>query len=398
MIKTLKAIDEGAHRLEHERLYASNAVKKVKADVTPKDFAKLGMLGRGDVGKVYLVRKKESSRLLAMKVLSKQDMIKRKKVDRVLMEQRILLKMNHPFLVTLHYTFQTSTHLYFCMEYCPGGEFFKALQSQPGKCLSEADARFYTAEVILALEYLHLMGFIYRDLKPENVLLRESGHIVLSDFDLAKNDVFGYPTLQKGTQRGKHPRLNTRSCVQTLRTNSFVGTEEYIAPEIVVGQYHDSSVDWWTLGIFVYEMLYATTPFKGNSRNKTFHNILMLPLSLPPTSVTASKGYFQSHPRMISGPCKSFLGGLLTKDPKRRLGYRTGAGDVRAHKWFRDINFALLRHTKPPLQPKCCDYATHTPTGSLECGLPLYDKEARIPTDEVDPFDKFCSVTIQWNE
>jgi hypothetical protein len=117
----------------------------------------------------------------------------------------------------------------------------------------------------------------------------------------------------------------------------------------------------------------------------------MLPLSLPPTSVTASKGYFQSHPRMISGPCKSFLGGLLTKDPKRRLGYRTGAGDVRAHKWFRDINFALLRNTKPPLQPKCCDYATHTPTGSLECGLPLYDKEARIPTDEVDPFDKFCS-------
>jgi Protein kinase domain len=107
------------------RLYASNKVKKSKAVVTPKDFAKLGMLGRGDVGRVYLVRKKESSRLLAMKVLSKQDMIKRKKVDRVLMEQRILMKMNHPFLVTLHYTFQTSTHLYFCMEYCPGGEFFK---------------------------------------------------------------------------------------------------------------------------------------------------------------------------------------------------------------------------------------------------------------------------------
>lgn len=188
--------------LEDIRLYASNKVKKSKADVTPKDFSKFGMLGRGDVGRVYLVRKKGSPRLLAMKVLSKQDMIKRKKVDRVLMEQRILMKMNHPFLVTLYYTFQTSTHLYFCMEYCPGGEFFKgeligkkkkkkldtqvhrsltlsqffflyatptALQSQPGKCLSESDARFYAAEVILALEYLHLMGFIYRDLKPESM-------------------------------------------------------------------------------------------------------------------------------------------------------------------------------------------------------------------------------------
>ena len=117
----------------------------------------------------------------------------------------------------------------------------------------------------------------------------------------------------------------------------------------------------------------------------------MLPLSFPPTSTASTKGYFPPPPQMISGQCKSILSGLLTKDPRRRLGYRTGAGDVRAHKWFRDINFALLRHTKPPLQPKCCDYAIHTPNSSLECSLPPYDKEARIPTDEADPFDQFCS-------
>jgi hypothetical protein len=115
--------------LKDMRLYSSNTGKKTEVDVTLKDFAQIGMLGRGDVGRVYLVRKRGSSRLLAMKVLSKKDMIKRKKVDRVLMEQKILMKMNHPFLVTLYYTFQTSAHLYFCMEYCPGGEFFK------GKCI-----------------------------------------------------------------------------------------------------------------------------------------------------------------------------------------------------------------------------------------------------------------------
>lgn len=150
------------------RTYSSNSIRSRAVEVGPGSFDKLKLLGKGDVGKVYLVREKKTSRLYAMKVLSKKEMIKRNKIKRALAEQEILATSNHPFIVTLHHSFQSDDNLYLCMEYCMGGEFFRALQSRPGKCLREDDAKFYAAEVTAALEYLHLMGFIYRDLKPES--------------------------------------------------------------------------------------------------------------------------------------------------------------------------------------------------------------------------------------
>lgn len=169
-----------------------------------------------------------------------------------------------------------------------------ALQTRPGKCIPEDDARFYAGEVTAALEYLHLMGFIYRDLKPESkstadrsacllltkidILLHQSGHIMLSDFDLSKqSDPGGAPTMivgRNGATPTSLPTIDTKSCIANFRTNSFVGTEEYIAPEVIKGCGHTSAVDWWTLGILVYEMLFGTTPFKGKNRNATFANIL----------------------------------------------------------------------------------------------------------------------------
>ncbi|KAK3626399.1 serine/threonine protein kinase, AGC [Elasticomyces elasticus] len=356
------------------RTYSSNSIKVRNVEVGPGSFDKIKLIGKGDVGKVYLVREKKSARLFAMKVLSKKEMIKRNKIKRALAEQEILATSNHPFIVTLYHSFQSEDHLYLCMEYCSGGEFFRALQTRPNKCVDEDAARFYAAEVTAALEYLHLMGFIYRDLKPENILLHQSGHIMLSDFDLSKqSDPGGAPAMiisntpsshhssstnKNGTTKNtphtsgitSNPNasnlpftIDTRSCIANFRTNSFVGTEEYIAPEVIKGCGHTSAVDWWTLGILVYEMLFGTTPFKGKNRNATFANILRDEVPFPGDGGVGGV--------VVSNMCKSLIRKLLIKDELRRLGSRAGASDVKAHPFFRSTSWALLRHMKPPIIP-----------------------------------------------
>ena len=197
-------VDGPGAKVAFRRTYSSNSIKirsvsnrtffdysaitVAQVEVGPSSFLKIKLLGKGDVGRVYLVREKKTNKLFAMKgeiyhryryrrllfndrvtiVLSKMEMIERKKIKRALTEQEILATSNHPFIVTLYHSFQSDDYLYFCMEYCMGGEFFRALQTRPGKCLPEDGSRFYAAEVVAALEYLHLMGFIYRDLKPES--------------------------------------------------------------------------------------------------------------------------------------------------------------------------------------------------------------------------------------
>ncbi|KAF9535100.1 kinase-like domain-containing protein [Crepidotus variabilis] len=327
------------NRAAFRRTYSSNSIKVRQVEVAPSSFTKLKMLGKGDVGRVYLVREKKSDKLFAMKVLSKKEMIERKKIKRALTEQEILATANHPFIVTLYHSFQSEGYLYFCMEYCMGGEFFRALQTRPGKCLPEDGSRFYAAEVVAALEYLHLMGFIYRDLKPENILLHQSGHIMLSDFDLAKQstDPNQMPSILHSEHNGV-PLVDTMKCTANFRTNSFVGTEEYIAPEVIAAQGHTAAVDWWTLGILIYEMIFATTPFKGQERNDTFHNIRYTPVQ------------FRDSPK-ISSAAKDCVTRLLDKSEKLRLGSRSGASEVKQHKWFAKINWGLLRNTRPPIIP-----------------------------------------------
>ncbi|RDW72124.1 putative serine kinase ppk14 [Coleophoma crateriformis] len=388
------------------RTYSSNSIKVRNVEVGPGSFDKIKLIGKGDVGKVYLVREKKSSRLYAMKVLSKKEMIKRNKIKRALAEQEILATSNHPFIVTLYHSFQSEDHLYLCMEYCSGGEFFRALQTRPGKCIPEEDARFYAAEVTAALEYLHLMGFIYRDLKPENILLHQSGHIMLSDFDLSKqSDPGGKPTMilgRNGNNSNSLPTIDTKSCIANFRTNSFVGTEEYIAPEVIKGCGHTSAVDWWTLGILVYEMLFGTTPFKGKNRNATFANILRDDVPFPENSGSPQ----------VSNLCKSLVRKLLIKDENRRLGARAGASDVKGHPFFRTTQWALIRHMKPPMIPhqgrgidtlnfrnvkesESVDISGTRGMSALPKGVPL-DSGLATPGVEpvVDPFEEFNSVTL----
>ena len=261
--------------------------KEDASSVGPWNFVKIDKLGTGFCGKVYLVQSRGliNNGIFAMKVMDKEEMVRRERVHRVLTEQQILAIANHPFIVTLYHSFHTKKRLYLILQYCAGGEFFRFLQHQPLKRLRERDAAFYAAEVLLALEYLHVHGLIYRDLKPENLLMHESGHLVLSDFDLSsqhtKAPVRISPT-KRGNSNGDSFTINNKLLPRnstTLRRHSwcsslfgisypildseshltasgkrksFVGTHEYIAPEIIAEQGYAGSVDWWALGILIY--------------------------------------------------------------------------------------------------------------------------------------------------
>lgn len=334
------------------RSYSRSSIKVGEAEVGPQDFEKIKLIGRGDVGKVYLVRNKKNNERYAMKVLSKREMYERNKIQRAKAEQEILATANYPFIVTLYHSFQSEDYLYLCMEYCGGGEFFRVLQAREGRCLSEPNARFYAAEVTAALEYLHLMGYIYRDLKPENILLHESGHIMLSDFDLSKQSEFnGQPTMVSSGGKAfthNYMALDTKACIANFRTNSFVGTEEYIAPEVIMGTYHSTAVDWWTLGILLYEMLYGSTPFKGSNRNSTFVNILKREVVFPDGNTMPNGVGTYQH---TSSQCRNLIRKLLIKDEPKRLGSRAGASDIKNHPFFKTQSWALLRNMRPPIVP-----------------------------------------------
>eukprot|EP00818_Percolomonas_sp_WS_P000987 CAMPEP_0117439456 /NCGR_PEP_ID=MMETSP0759-20121206/2574_1 /TAXON_ID=63605 /ORGANISM="Percolomonas cosmopolitus, Strain WS" /LENGTH=545 /DNA_ID=CAMNT_0005231171 /DNA_START=318 /DNA_END=1955 /DNA_ORIENTATION=- len=424
--------------LSHFSTGSHSALRK-KIDFThvgPMDFEKIALLGKGDVGKVYLVRYvgkrehmkqklisglngshkshdsltslEESSRreaassqapsgvksdfstdshtpaeekelLFAMKVLKKKDMIERNKVKRVLTEREILATTDHPFIITLYCSFQSEDKLYFVMEYCAGGEFFRTLQKQPNKSLPEDTVKFYAAEVLLALEYLHMMGFIYRDLKPENILLHASGHIRLTDFDLSKQTISTLPpSVSKGFFKSrKKSKIGTK---QIQQFNSFVGTEEYIAPEVISGQGHSSSVDWWTFGILLYEMLYGTTPFKGKTQSETFANILN------------QKIKFDKSKQHISKHCKDLIKKLLRPEKSKRLGHKHGAADVKSHPFFKNVRWALIRSASPPIIPEISNPADISNFRKLRDSEANDDDQSMSESDERDdtnPFREF---------
>ncbi|XP_009409003.2 phototropin-1A isoform X2 [Musa acuminata AAA Group] len=304
-----------------------------------KHFRPVKPLGSGDTGSVHLVELLGTGEYFAMKAMDKNIMLNRNKVHRACAEREILDMLDHPFLPTLYASFQSKTHICLITDYCPGGELFLLLDRQPEKVLKEDAVRFYAAEVVVALEYLHCQGIIYRDLKPENILLRRDGHVSLTDFDLScltscKPQLL-LPTVEDKKKQIKE-KISPIFVAEPMRaSNSFVGTEEYIAPEIISGAGHTSAVDWWALGILLYEMLYGYTPFRGKTRQKTFANILHKDLRFP-GSIS------------VSLPVKQLIYRLLHRDPRNRLGSCHGANEVKKHPFFRGINWALVRCMSPP--------------------------------------------------
>lgn len=283
--------------------------------ISKDDFKVLKCVGRGSFGKVMLVEKKNSGDVYAMKILTKDVVAKRNLLIKTQAERDILEKIDSPFIVKLHYAFQTETKLYFVMDFCNGGELFFHLRKS--NTFSERRAMFYTAQLVEAIRVLHENGIIYRDLKPENVLLDRQGNLKITDFGLSKQGV------QTGTSGEK--------------TYSFCGTPEYLAPEIIKGTGHDKAVDWWSLGALLYEMLRGRPPHYSKNRKQMLKDIVEKPVQI----------------RGVSAEAEELLTKLLERNPQKRLGSHNDSEEIMAHSFFRSINWADLRKKmiKPPYTP-----------------------------------------------
>ncbi|XP_031339561.1 RAC serine/threonine-protein kinase-like [Photinus pyralis] len=285
--------------------------------VTLADFEYLQVLGRGTFGKVMLCKDKSTEKLYAMKIIKKEAIATKNQQNRTLTENKILKSINHPFLASLKYSFQTSHHVCFVMDFVQGGEIFFHLRQRT--TFSENEARFYGAEITSALSYLHSLNIVFRDIKSENLLLDRSGHIKLVDFGLCKDNLD-----------------------QDERTKSFCGTPEYMAPEVIRRCAYGRSVDWWSLGIVMYEMMCGELPFYHSNYNNLFSLILIKKPKIP---------------SRLSKNARDLLTSLLQKNPVQRLGTGKGAQEVKKHPFFDEINWLHLEERKipPPFVPQIED-------------------------------------------
>ncbi|KAJ9177961.1 hypothetical protein P3X46_009884 [Hevea brasiliensis] len=414
------------HMSKDLRWEAIRQVQKQHGRLGLKHFMLIKKLGCGDIGSVYLAELAGTNCLFALKVMDNEFLASRKKMSRAETEREILQMLDHPFLPTLYAHFVSDRFSCLAMEYCPGGDLHVLRQKQPNRSFSEQAARFYVAEVLLALEYLHMLGVVYRDLKPENILVREDGHIMLSDFDLSLRCAVN-PILVQSSRPIQEPNkkmsspCSEASCIDPFclhpawqvscftprllsvaaksrklksdlaaqvtplpqlvveptnaRSNSFVGTYEYLAPEIIKGEGHGSAVDWWTFGIFLFELLYGRTPFKGSGNEETLSNVVSRSLKFPSSPV-------------VSFHTRDLIRGLLIKEPENRLGSAKGAAEIKQHPFFEGLNWALIRCAIPPEMPKIGDAGISTPTTFPQNKDSTKCKESK-GTEEYTEFEMF---------
>ncbi|KAJ6252137.1 serine/threonine-protein kinase ypk2/ykr2 [Anaeramoeba flamelloides] len=293
-VLTKKERSEWVYFLENE--ISSRVVDKVSRD----DFNLLAIIGRGTYGKVYMVKKKDTSEIYAMKILQKDMLTKNQQISQRMSERNVLMRVRHPFIIGLQYSFQTPEKLYMVLDYAPGGELFSHLKKN-GK-FSKDRTRLYVAEIILGLEHLHKMDIIYRGLKPENLLIDEGGHIKIADFSYVRTDL-------RKKSGGK--------------TNTFCETPEYLAPEIILNKEYTEVVDWWSLGILIYEMLVGMPPFYAEELDDLYMLILRSQIKVPSSVKTAARDLILK---------------LLDRNPTTRLG-SNGSSDIKKHPFFSGINW-----------------------------------------------------------
>jgi len=284
----------------------------IKLKVT--DFQKLKLLGKGSFGEVYLVKFKKNNKLYAMKILDKNDIIEKHQEEHTKIERDLLTRINCPFIVNIKFAFQDKDNLYIITDFMQGGELFFHLHKE--KRFKDEKAKFYIIEIILAIEYLHKNKMLYRDLKPENVLIDTNGHIKLTDFGLSK-------IIQKPKEKAY----------------TICGTPQYLAPEVLSDKGYDCTVDWWSLGCVLYELLVGRSPFRillGDSLNEDFYKKKIL------------------IPDYVSDEAQDLITKLLIINPLKRLGYgEDGAYKIKQHPYFKGINWddAWNLKLKPPFIP-----------------------------------------------
>ncbi|KAL5722441.1 non-specific serine/threonine protein kinase [Ranunculus cassubicifolius] len=324
--------------------------KQVEKKLGPGDFEILRVVGIGAFGKVFQVRRKEGlddgglrdDGIYAMKVMRKDVIIKKNHVDYMRAERDILTKVVHPFIVQLQCSFQTKSKLYLILDFINGGHLFYHLYRQG--IFSEEQARVYTAEIVSAVCHLHKNGIVHRDLKPENILMDTDGHVMLTDFGLAKE------------------------IDESSRSNSMCGTTEYMAPEILLSKGHNKDADWWSVGILLFEMITGQPPFTHTNRQKLQQRIIKEKIKLP---------------AYLTSEAHSLLKGLLQKEPSRRLGSGPNGGeDIKNHKWFKAINWKKLelRELEPKFKPDVNGKDCTANFDKCWTNMPLDDSPASTPT------------------
>ena len=291
------------HKINHLiRKSSNNEEFDTSVKLTPNHFKPVQMLGKGSFGEVYLVEKKDSNKLYAMKILLKTKIMGQNLIRYAVTERNVMSCIRHPFIVALRYSFQTANKLYLILDYCPGGSLSLHLKREIR--FSEERARVYLCEVILAIEELHKRDIIYRDLKPDNVVLDQEGHAMLTDFGLSK----------EGVQEKDSAK-------------SFCGSVAYLAPEMLQRTGHGKAVDWYLLGTLLYEMIIGIPPFYSKDRNELFYNI--------------KKGKLRV-PAGLSQECKNLMRDLLQKDPSKRLGSVNDSEDIKSHEFFKGIDWKIV--------------------------------------------------------